>query len=301
MQKVKDVYRKKIITAPTDEPIYDVLEKLRGYKIGCVVITDGEMRPVGMVTESDMLDIFMKTRGLVMPFKAKDIMTPTVLTCTPEDTLEHVSVLMASNRIRRVPVVDAGKVIGLVSYRDLTEDLRKSYYILDEIIEDKSNKDALTGLYNKGFASEQLKYQFELSKRLGTPVFVCVFDLDHFKKVNDTYGHACGDKVLISAAQIIKECARTVDVVSRYGGEEFMITGFINDKKSALVMPERVRKMIASLNFMYEAKTIKLTVSGGVALSNEKLDQPDMLFKKADESLYRAKQDGRDRIYLHED
>lgn len=298
MQKIRDMMNRKVITAGPTYPLLSIVELMRTYHIGAIVITDSEKKPTGIITESDVLKTLHASGGNIIGKNAADCMTSPVIYLNPEDTEETASLIMSNNRIRRAPVMQDGVLIGILSYRDLTEDLRKTYYILDEIIEDKANKDPLTGLYNKGYGKEQLNYHIELSSRMKIPMAVYIFDLDHFKKINDTYGHLCGDRVLKTAAHIIRDCARTVDVVSRYGGEEFMITGFIADPDSALILPERVRKLIEKLEFYYDGKPINITISCGVAIADSETKTGDDFIKKADAALYQAKNSGRNKVVL---
>ena len=289
---------RKVITAGPTYPLLSIVELMRTYRIGAIIITDSEKKPVGIVTESDVLKTLHANGGNISGKSAADCMTSPVIFLNPDENEEAASLIMSNNRIRRAPVMEDGNLIGILSYRDLTEDLRKTYYILDEIIEDKANKDPLTGLYNKGYGMEQLRYHMELSTRMKILMAVYIFDLDHFKKINDTHGHLCGDRVLKTAGHIIRDCARTVDVVSRYGGEEFMITGFIAGVDSALILPERIRKLIEKMEFYYEGKPINVTVSCGVAIANPEITTGDDFIKKADAALYEAKNLGRNRVIL---
>jgi len=288
----------KAITAGKDYSLLSVIELMRVYRVGAVVITDPDKKPLGIITESDVIKAVHESNGNVSMKTAGDVMSSPVICLKPDDTLENASILMSTHRIRRIPVAKDGVLAGLISYRDLTEDLRKTYYMLDEIIEDKANKDTLTGLFNKGYGMEQMRYHFELTKRITTPLALYIFDIDLFKNVNDTYGHACGDRVLKTISHIIKNCARTVDIVSRYGGEEFLISGFVVDADAAMILPERIRKTVEEMIFFYEGKSINLTLSAGVAMWDESIKTPDDLFKMADKALYQAKNGGRNRVVL---
>ncbi len=298
MQKIRDMMNRKVITAGPTYSLFYIVELMRTYRIGSIIITDSEKKPIGIITESDILKTLHANAGSIADKSAADCMTSPVIYLNPDDTDENASLVMSNNRIRRAPVMENGNLAGILSYRDLTVDLRKTYYILDEIIEEKANKDPLTGLYNKGYGKEQLLYHMKLAERMKILMAVCIFDLDHFKNINDTYGHLCGDRVLKTAGHVIRDCARTVDVVSRYGGEEFMITGFIADPDSALILPERVRKLIEKLEFYYEGRSIGITISCGVAISGEGIKTGDDFIKKADAALYEAKDKGRNRVVL---
>jgi diguanylate cyclase (GGDEF)-like protein len=269
---------------------------MRIFHAGAIVILDAEKKPAGIITESDILRAVHESNGNITGKNAGSVMASPIISLSPDENVENAALLMSTNRIRRVPVVDNGKLAGLLSYRDLTEDMRKTYYMLDEMIENRANKDALTGLFNRGYGMEQLKYHFELSKRIKMLLAVYLFDLDHFKEINDTYGHLCGDRVLKTAAHIIRDCARSVDIVSRYGGEEFMITGFTAGPDAACILPERIRKNLAKTEFYFEGKKMATTISAGVALWSEKYRSAEELLQKADTALYEAKKAGRNRV-----
>jgi diguanylate cyclase (GGDEF)-like protein len=124
-----------------------------------------------------------------------------------------------------------------------------------------------------------------------------MLDLDRFKLVNDTYGHPTGDVILYETARILRETAREIDMVGRYGGEEFVVILPGTDEEAAAQFAERVREAVSEYVFRDEANEVKMTVSGGVAsFPGTDIDHPDVLIKRADEALYAAKEGGRNRI-----
>lgn len=157
--------------------------------------------------------------------------------------------------------------------------------------------DSLTGLFNRRFGMARLQEEFGRAVRNNAPLGVCIFDLDHFKSINDTYGHQVGDKVLVHFARILKSALREGDVSLRYGGEEFMAVLPGASLTDAYQIAERIRRMVEDAAFQYGPQTIRLTVSGG-ATSWPDFDasSPEALVRRADESLYSAKQTGRNRI-----
>ncbi|HJU89081.1 MAG TPA: diguanylate cyclase [Gemmatimonadaceae bacterium] len=157
--------------------------------------------------------------------------------------------------------------------------------------------DGLTGLYNRRHLEERLHEMFEHSQRLHEPLSVAMFDLDHFKSVNDSHGHQAGDEVLRQLAQLLKNAARDIDRVGRYGGEEFMIIlpGTVLD--AAVTFAERARQEVESYVFKFEGGTIRRTLSCGVAgWPHPRLRHRDQLVKAADDALYVAKERGRNRV-----
>jgi diguanylate cyclase (GGDEF)-like protein len=157
--------------------------------------------------------------------------------------------------------------------------------------------DGLTDLFNHRHIHELLHEEFERTRRSGEPLAVAMLDLDRFKLVNDTYGHPTGDVILYETARILRETAREIDMVGRYGGEEFVVILPGTDEEAAAQFAERVRESVSEYLFRDEANEVKMTVSGGVAsFPGLDIDHPDVLIKRADEALYAAKEGGRNRI-----
>jgi len=304
MTKIEDVMVRSVLTAKTTDTVYTISEALNRHRIGAIVITDSSETPIGIVTERDIIKALISYKEDTINKQAGDIMSSPLLTLEPNEDIESAAILMALNRIRRIPITENNKLVGLISYRDITNALRKSYHVLQEekeTLADRANKDSLTGLFNKGYITEQLKYQFELAKRSNNPMAVIMLDIDHFKKVNDTYGHQCGDEVLKQIAEILREKSRAINIVGRYGGEEFIIIGPIGDHKSSLYLAERLRSIIEKTKFECLKKTITLTISAGVAIWNPKIENESHLVKLADEALYTAKRSGRNQVRIAEE
>lgn len=157
--------------------------------------------------------------------------------------------------------------------------------------------DGLTELFNHRHVHELLHEEFERSKRSGEPMSVAMLDLDKFKQVNDTYGHPTGDVILYETARILKDTAREIDMVGRYGGEEFIAILPQTDEDAAEQFAERVRRAVNEHLFRDEATEVRMTLSAGVAsFPGEGIDDPDLLIKHADQALYEAKGAGRNRV-----
>jgi two-component system, cell cycle response regulator len=156
--------------------------------------------------------------------------------------------------------------------------------------------DGLTGIYNHAFIVEALKDEVERSKRYGSLLSVALFDIDDFKKVNDTYGHLAGDAVLQKLADLFKGSLRAIDIVGRYGGEEFLAILPETDGINGYIVAERFREKIEKETFAYGEETIKTTISGGVAHYTHGMDV-NKLIKMADDNLYAAKREGKNRIF----
>ena len=133
--------------------------------------------------------------------------------------------------------------------------------------------------------------------RLKTQYAIIFFDIDHFKKVNDTYGHECGDVVLSTFAKILDKSTREIDLVGRYGGEEFIAVVHFNLDRELLQFLKRVKTIVTENSFIYQDKKLKITFSAGVTI-RDKYPTYDIALQKADALLYKAKESGRNKILL---
>jgi diguanylate cyclase (GGDEF)-like protein len=157
--------------------------------------------------------------------------------------------------------------------------------------------DALTGAHNREHLDSQLRSELSFARRHKADVSLAFFDVDHFKKVNDTYGHQAGDAVLVSLANAIRNMIRNEDVFARYGGEEFALILRGIDLAGASTVGERVRERIEAMRVNFEGKELTVTVSVGCS-SFAELDEktPESLVSTADKRLYAAKRSGRNRV-----
>jgi len=161
---------------------------------------------------------------------------------------------------------------------------------------ESATKDALTGLFSKRYFIEQLDVEFNFHRRTKKPLSLVIADLDHFKKVNDTYGHLAGDFVLKETGRIILNVLRKGDVAGRYGGEELMFLLRETPLQGAKVFAERLRELVASHHFFYEGKKIQVTLSLGLSTSTQgNFKTPQEMIAQADSFLYQAKNSGRNR------
>ncbi len=163
---------------------------------------------------------------------------------------------------------------------------------------DASMKDPLTGAMNRSSLDQTVNREIDLARRHGKPLSLMVIDLDHFKKINDTYGHSIGDKVLQGTVNCIQRTIRSSDILFRYGGEEFVVLLNGAAKKGATLLAERIRESIEKGECEAEGNKIKITVSIGVS-SLDIDDEPESLFINADKALYNAKEDGRNCVKFY--
>ncbi|MBI3762768.1 MAG: diguanylate cyclase [Chloroflexi bacterium] len=156
--------------------------------------------------------------------------------------------------------------------------------------------DALTGLYNRRHFFELAGHEYERTRRYGGPFSAIMLDIDHFKRINDTYGHAAGDQVLRAVAALCRESLREVDVVGRYGGEEFALILPESDVVNAQIAAERLCQQVAQQAFATDRGPLSVTVSLGVASLDDSCVSLDGLLERADRALYAAKQAGRNQV-----
>ena len=171
----------------------------------------------------------------------------------------------------------------------------------NEELSRRAIRDALTGLYNRAFFAEALNTAIEAAARRATTVGLIFSDIDHFKRLNDTYGHPFGDQVLCGIAKIFSEVVRKGDIVARYGGEEFVVLAGESTESGLTKLSERLQQAIESAPFAFETKPVAVTVSIGAAIAIPPR-KPDgvaqQLIATADEAMYESKRSGRNQVRL---
>ena len=159
-------------------------------------------------------------------------------------------------------------------------------------LEEMVIKDSLTDLCNHNYIYERLDYETKKAKRYKSKLSVVMFDIDYFKHINDTYGHQVGDEVLIAVSSLMKSNFREVDIIGRYGGEEFVVIFPETALEDAYVAADKIRSLVENLKF--DQKDLQVKISGGVVEYN--CDDPLELINKVDSLLYNAKNSGRNKI-----
>jgi diguanylate cyclase (GGDEF)-like protein len=165
-------------------------------------------------------------------------------------------------------------------------------------LEELATTDGMTGLMNKRALIETAVQKVRSAKRFHKPLAAMVCDIDHFKKVNDTYGHDVGDVVIKGFGEVLKRVKRDTDVVGRFGGEEFVIVCEETDAEGAALLAERVRSELEATSFHTELGTLSVTCSVGVATFPHAGSDWETLFKSTDEALYASKRGGRNRVTI---
>ena len=199
--------------------------------------------------------------------------------------------------IETQPLADGDKIqVGTTTilkfsyHDDLDEQFQRQMY-------EAALRDGLTGAYNKKYLLDRLETELAFANRHGSKLALVIFDLDHFKSINDTYGHLAGDYVLRNMAEGILATVRKEDVFARYGGEEFVVMSRGIDYEGTLLFADRLREWVERYPFEWEGTRLPVTTSLGVAtIPGVKADTPAELIQHADDALYRAKEGGRNRV-----
>ena len=175
--------------------------------------------------------------------------------------------------------------------------LKREATLAQEMMAEMATRDQLTGLYNRRYFMETLERELAKARRYATALTLCMVDLDHFKNVNDSYGHSAGDSVLSGIGRLLNEGARESDFACRYGGEEFVIILPSTDLEGARNVCERLRKSVEEALFEYDTMRIRITISIGMTEYSPSDDSSlSDLIKMADDALYQAKREGRNRV-----
>jgi len=203
-------------------------------------------------------------------------------------------------KVDRRELVDGDKILV-----GSTTILKFTYHDnLDEMFQrqmyESALRDGLTKAFNKKYFTDRLESEFTFATRHASPLALVLFDIDHFKKVNDTHGHQAGDHVLFEISTLLSGALRAEDVFARYGGEEFAVICRGSDETQAQVVGERMRKSVESHRFVYEGTLIPVTISVGIAvLPNAAVKDANDVVGFADQALYKSKNAGRNRVTVY--
>ncbi|MDP3938922.1 MAG: diguanylate cyclase [Deltaproteobacteria bacterium] len=237
--------------------------------------------------------LLMKRRRVVY----KDV--PVILLTGAEDLRNKVRGLEQGASDYLVKPFDERELIARVKVQLKIKDLQDELKIKNARLSELSVTDGLTNIYNRRYLREKLEVEFNRCSRYNLALAYMMFDLDHFKAVNDRYGHMAGDYILVEVAAILKRNSRKPDLVARFGGEEFAMLLPNTQKKGAVALAERVREDVEGARFTFEKHTISQTLSAGVVLyPHPDIHSADQLIQKADHALFKAKEGGRNRVVL---
>lgn len=261
--------------------------------------------------------IASKLNELRKPATLAELRTDEIVAVCPE-----MKILESLNPTLIVPLVQKNHLNGLLLLLEriaIEDDSSYSEYEQNQImliaslasvainnaaLIEQSSTDMMTHLKLKYYFFNTLTEAIDSAFLTNENISVLMFDIDFFKKFNDTYGHECGDFVLIKVADLIKSNLRDSDVASRYGGEEFTV--LLNDntgKEEAMLVAERIRSAIDNYDFIYEGQHLHVTISVGVSTFDSKLNlvnSPNEFVNQADKGLYMSKQNGRNRVTFYD-
>lgn len=198
---------------------------------------------------------------------------------SPDSTVQHVALIVYDVTDAAVNRLELGKA--------------------NVELERLSRTDRLTELNNRGYWEECLAAEFQRVRRTGRPCSLVMFDIDHFKRVNDTYGHPAGDEVIRQTAKALRETMRKTDIAGRYGGEEFVVLLIDTRAVDARVFAERLRSVVAETPVAFDGQTIPYTISLGVADLEDGISTHGQWLEAADSALYESKRGGRNRVTLY--
>jgi diguanylate cyclase (GGDEF)-like protein len=197
----------------------------------------------------------------------------------------------ANDKIERVGIV-IHDVTEIALARQALEDARAKLLQVSRV-------DHLTQLWTRGYWQERFHEEWQRAQRTGEQVSLVMFDIDHFKRINDTHGHPTGDEAIRLVSRLLKEKSREIDICGRYGGEEFVAILLDTEVDGAKIFCERLRNAVASHSVASPDKTlVRFTISLGIAELNDDIETPQQWLERADQALYRAKTGGRNQTQV---
>lgn len=199
---------------------------------------------------------------------------------------------------------DTGETYVCITIHDMTDIVVSQQKIIEindinKTLEHMTNHDPLTAIYNRDYVDKQIEYEFEKAKRYGTLFSLILFDIDIFKKVNDTFGHLAGDEVLKNTAITIKSQLRSSDIFGRYGGEEFLLMLPETNLENTAFLSQRIRQSIQRMVTVYKGNEIRITISLGVVQFRPDIKNYLQMLHEADVALYHSKESGRNAVTLY--
>lgn len=288
----------------------DVLKDMTSGRYESVIIVEN-FKPLGIFTTKDVVKIIKQNSDLELPISS--YMSSPVESINKNSTVKEALLFLKEKHYKRVVVVDdESKIAGIISQKELISLSYSKWAMLiknhheelsriNDSLLNKSKKyeamaatDSLTGLYNRGKFLEIFDSSFLTMKERGNSMSLVIADIDHFKMINDTYGHNSGDEVLVSIANEFQKRLRNIDVVCRWGGEEFVILLPATTIENGFDLAEKLRAHIEALGLH---KEIKATVSFGVTQVYD-YDDINSVVERADKALYEAKKSGRNMVKI---
>ncbi|MFC1585278.1 diguanylate cyclase [Fibrobacterota bacterium] len=294
---VKDIMIKDVVTVSHNAPLGDAADLMMENRIGCLIVMRGR-KAAGILTERDFVKLVKHDYARSLRLIVDDIISGRLITVTPETTAFEAFSILDTYNIKRLPVVEKGLLKGLITLRQILVYSRNTLIDMLETtrtLKREADIDDLTGTYNKRYLLRRLKQEFDRSRHYGFRICIIFMDIDFFKRVNDTYNHSAGDYILRTISKILRQNIRNTDILSRFGGEEFVIITPYTKTFEASYLANKLRVSVEDFPFSYRKHALKLTISAGVAsLSSVKTIRQAL--ERADKALYRAKKTGRNRV-----
>jgi len=264
---------KKALSRPPDLILCDlVMPSVDGFKFLTLVRNRPDLRDIPVILLTGQTDVETKIRGLELG--ASDYVTKPF---------------------------DGGELLARIKVQLKIKALQDALRASNEQLQELSSVDPLTKLFNRRYFMQALEGEFDRMDRHGNPLSFVMMDIDHFKRLNDAYGHQAGDEVLQGLAERIRREARTSDVPGRYGGEEFCVILPQTPLEGGAEFARRLRVAVDSEPFLVQGETLRVTASLGVAsCPGPRVETVDDLIRLADEALYAAKAAGRNRVVTRE-
>lgn len=293
-----------------DADLVSVCQSMAEHRLGQVLVVradwapssplDNPPEPLGIFTERDLIRAFAAHQASLLKMTVSDLMTSPVVTVPPDEDIQDVADLMTLMRIRRLPVVSQGHTLGILT-RGRVMDAQSHRISLmqreNAALEERVVHDPLTGLANRVLYDKVLDRELAKAVDRGGGVAVLMIDIDHFKRVNDTYGHAVGDVVLRQLAKVMRATLRRADLPARVGGEEFAVVLPMYGHIDPAVAAEKLRSAVEHEVFGDPGEPLRITISIGCAIAKNG-ESPTHLMAEADKALYQAKGNGRNRVVM---
>ena len=321
-QPILNFMYRDVLTGEADTPLAEVIAQMNARGQSEFIVCESEC-PVGVISERDAISILNQAlRGSdFAKVRAADVMVSPVQTLCETSMMSEVIGMMRERRFRRVPITnDKNELVGVVNLQDVQNALNttleqrgrdlevavmeRTAELLEanQKLEELSIRDGLTGLLNRRAMTEKLVELHTRTQRYGNSYSMVLMDIDHFKNYNDSLGHVQGDEALRTISKLIVDAVRTLDLVYRYGGEEFLIAMPETGSGNVHLAAERIRAHVEHAALPHPQSTAGnvVTLSVGyavVTLENiQDFESWEKVVVKADSALYRAKQAGRNRV-----
>ncbi len=280
-----------IMTISADADLMDVARMLESHNIGALIVQEegGDADVIlGVISERDIVRRFVAAPATVTRLRVRDVMSRDVIGCDASDDLVDTLDTMNKRGIRHVPVFDEGQLVSILSIRDFNMAYRR--------LQQFALTDYMTGLANRRHFMDLLEQEINRRARFGTPLSIIMVDIDRFKSINDTHGHAVGDRVICALGDLMKAHCRIYDVVGRLGGEEYAILCPNTRLAGAEVVCGRLIDATRRHRIALNPGELRFTASFGIYETLAEGENAESMLARVDELLYRAKEGGRDRL-----